>query len=81
MALGSLESHLHDSFHDEEPLDWNTRMVVICVLAKGLPYLHDEEKPSVIHRDLKTSNILLDEDFHPKFSDLKLQNLVQPERM
>ena len=53
MALGSLESHLYDGFHDEEPLDWNTKMVIICVAAKRLPYLHDEAKPIVIYRDLK----------------------------
>ncbi|ESW33691.1 hypothetical protein PHAVU_001G090800 [Phaseolus vulgaris] len=72
MALGSLESHLHDVSPDEEPLDWNTRMMIACGSAKGLHYLHDEAKPSVIYRDLKTSNILLDEDFHPKLSDFGL---------
>ncbi|BAT84764.1 hypothetical protein LR48_Vigan03g175400 [Vigna angularis] len=72
MALGSLESHLHDVSPDEEPLDWNTRMIIACGSAKGLHYLHDEAKPSVIYRDLKASNILLDEDFHPKLSDFGL---------
>ncbi|CAJ1789189.1 unnamed protein product [Sphenostylis stenocarpa] len=72
MALGSLESHLHDVSPDEEALDWNTRMMIACGSAKGLRYLHDEAKPSVIYRDLKTSNILLGEDFHPKLSDFGL---------
>ncbi|KHM99246.1 Serine/threonine-protein kinase PBS1 [Glycine soja] len=72
MALGSLESHLHDVSPDEEPLDWNTRMMIACGAAKGLNYLHHEAKPSVIYRDLKSSNILLDEGFHPKLSDFGL---------
>ncbi|KAK7311325.1 hypothetical protein RJT34_09386 [Clitoria ternatea] len=72
MALGSLESHLHDISPDEEPLDWNTRMIIASGAAKGLNYLHHEAKPSVIYRDLKSSNILLDKDFHPKLSDFGL---------
>lgn len=57
---------------DEDPLDWNTRMMIACGAAKGLNYLHNEAKPSVIYRDLKSSNILLDEGFHPKLSDFGL---------
>ncbi|TKY63018.1 Serine/threonine-protein kinase PBS1 [Spatholobus suberectus] len=72
MPLGSLESHLHDVSPDEDPLDWNTRMMIACGAAKGLNYLHNEAKPSVIYRDLKSSNILLDEGFHPKLSDFGL---------
>ncbi|KAG5083000.1 hypothetical protein JHK84_053038 [Glycine max] len=72
MALGSLESHLHDVSPDEEPLDWNTRMMIAFGAAKGLNYLHHEAKPSVIYRDLKSSNILLDEGFRPKLSDFGL---------
>lgn len=72
MPLGSLESHLHDIPPDEDPLDWNTRMMIACGAAKGLNYLHNEAKPSVIYRDLKSSNILLDEAFLPKLSDFGL---------
>ncbi|RDY05874.1 Serine/threonine-protein kinase PBS1, partial [Mucuna pruriens] len=72
MPMGSLESHLHDISPDENPLDWNTRMMIACGAAKGINYLHNEAKPSVIYRDLKSSNILLDEGFHPKLSDFGL---------
>ncbi|KAJ7971754.1 Kinase family protein [Quillaja saponaria] len=72
MPLGSLESHLHDLMPDEEPLDWNTRMKIAAGTAKGLNYLHHEANPPVIYRDLKSSNILLDEGFHPKLSDFGL---------
>ncbi|KAK9271674.1 hypothetical protein L1049_002037 [Liquidambar formosana] len=72
MALGSLEYHLHDIIPDKEPLDWNTRMMIAAGAAKGLDYLHNEADPPVIFRDLKSSNILLDEGFNPKLSDFGL---------
>lgn len=63
---------LADLSPDKEPLDWNTRMMIAAGAARGLNYLHHEAKPTVIYRDLKTSNILLDEGFHPKLSDFGL---------
>ncbi|KAH9625328.1 hypothetical protein KSS87_003625 [Heliosperma pusillum] len=55
-----------------EPLDWDTRMKIAAGAAKGVDYLHREAQPPVIFRDLKPSNILLDEGFHPKLSDFGL---------
>ncbi|CAN6469396.1 unnamed protein product [Victoria cruziana] len=75
MPLGSLEDHLHDLPPDKEPLDWNTRMKIAAGAAKGLEYLHDKANPPVIYRDLKSSNILLGEGFHPKLSDFGLAKL------
>ncbi|KAI8556432.1 hypothetical protein RHMOL_Rhmol05G0253000 [Rhododendron molle] len=80
MPLGSLEDHLHDSdCADISPgkkrLDWNTRMKIAAGAAKGLEYLHVKASPPVIYRDLKCSNILLDEDYHPKLSDFGLAKL------
>uniref|UniRef100_A0A803KWI5 Protein kinase domain-containing protein n=1 Tax=Chenopodium quinoa TaxID=63459 RepID=A0A803KWI5_CHEQI len=72
MPMGSLEAHLHDLPPDKEPLDWKTRMKIAAGAAKGVDYLHNEAKPSVIFRDLKPSNILLDNDFNPKLSDFGL---------
>lgn len=72
MPLGSLEAHLHDLPPDKEPLDWKTRMKIAAGAAKGVDYLHNEAKPSVIFRDLKPSNILLDNEFNPKLSDFGL---------
>lgn len=60
---------------DREPLDWNTRMKIAAGAAKGLEYLHDKANPPVIYRDLKSSNILLDEGYHPKLSDFGLAKL------
>ncbi|XP_021816394.1 serine/threonine-protein kinase PBS1 [Prunus avium] len=75
MPLGSLEDHLHDLPPDREPLDWNTRMKIASGAAKGLEYLHDKANPPVIYRDFKSSNILLEEGFHPKLSDFGLAKL------
>ncbi|EOA30232.1 hypothetical protein CARUB_v10013354mg [Capsella rubella] len=68
---GSLEEHLHG----HEPMDWTTRMQIAYGAAQGLDYLHDKTNPPVIYRDLKASNILLDDDFSPKLSDFGLHKL------
>ena len=60
---------------EKEPLDWNTRMKIAAGAARGLEYLHDKASPPVIYRDFKSSNILLDEGFHPKLSDFGLAKL------
>ncbi|CAK9176080.1 unnamed protein product [Ilex paraguariensis] len=72
MRLGSLEDHLHDLRPSTKRLDWNTRMKIAAGAAQGLEYLHDKMKPPVIYRDLKCSNILLGEGYHPKLSDFGL---------
>ncbi|XP_077226778.1 putative serine/threonine-protein kinase PBL26 [Tasmannia lanceolata] len=75
MSLGSLEDHLLDIAPDQKPLDWFTRMKIAAGAAKGLEYLHEKANPPVIYRDLKSSNILLDEEFNPKLSDFGLAKL------
>ncbi|KAJ7296143.1 hypothetical protein O6H91_Y141500 [Diphasiastrum complanatum] len=75
MPLGSLDDHLHDLQFEKEPLGWNTRMKIAAGAARGLEYLHDKASPPVIYRDLKSSNILLDEGYHPKLSDFGLAKL------
>ncbi|KAG0484299.1 hypothetical protein HPP92_008378 [Vanilla planifolia] len=60
----------------QEPLDWNARIKIAHGAAKGLAYLHDSADPPVIYRDLKSANILLDEDFNPKLSDFGLAKLA-----
>ncbi|KAH7281282.1 hypothetical protein KP509_36G039000 [Ceratopteris richardii] len=75
MALGCLEDHLHDLPPEKDSLDWSTRMKIAAGAARGLEYLHDKASPPVIYRDFKSSNILLDENFHPKLSDFGLAKL------
>lgn len=47
------------------PLDWHARMKIALGAARGLAYLHEDSSPRVIHRDFKSSNILLEHDFTP----------------
>ncbi|XP_038717532.1 probable serine/threonine-protein kinase PBL21 isoform X5 [Tripterygium wilfordii] len=75
MPMGSLEDHLFDLDPDKEPLSWNTRIKIAVGAARGLEYLHCKANPPVIYRDLKSANILLDNDFNPKLSDFGLAKL------
>lgn len=56
-------------------LDWETRLKIALEAAKGLEYLHEQVTPPVIHRDFKSSNILLDKNFRAKVSDFGLAKL------
>lgn len=60
---------------DKKPMDWFTRMKIASGAANGLEYLHDKANPPIIYRDLKPSNILLDENYEPKLSDFGLAKL------
>lgn len=75
MPLGSLDDHLHDLTMGSQRLDWSTRMKIAAGAAKGLEYLHEKASPPVIYRDLKCSNILLGQGYHPKLSDFGLAKL------
>lgn len=69
---GSVESHLHGIHQEYAPLDWGARLKIALGAARGLAYLHEDSSPRVIHRDFKSSNILLEHDFTPKVSDFGL---------
>ncbi|XP_037418606.1 cysteine-rich receptor-like protein kinase 10 [Triticum dicoccoides] len=56
-------------------IDWNNRRAIIEGIAQGLLYLHKHSRLRIIHRDLKASNILLDKDMNPKFSDFGLAKI------
>ncbi|XP_059634612.1 probable serine/threonine-protein kinase PBL21 [Cornus florida] len=75
MPRGSLEDHLFDIDTDKEPLGWSTRIKIAVGAARGLEYLHCKANPPVIYRDLKSANILLDNDFNAKLSDFGLAKL------
>ncbi|CAL4997731.1 unnamed protein product [Urochloa decumbens] len=71
MPNGSLDTIIFDPVKRQQ-LDWSKRFMIICGIARGLLYLHEESRLKVIHRDLKPSNVLLDEDMNPKISDFGL---------
>lgn len=78
MANGGLQEHLYPingSNNVSSSLDWDTRLCIALEAAKGLEYLHEHVSPPVIHRDFKSSNILLDRNFHAKVSDFGLAKL------
>ncbi|GMJ08596.1 hypothetical protein like AT3G58690 [Hibiscus trionum] len=78
MANGGLQEHLYPisgSNNINLKLDWETRLRIALEAAKGLEYLHEHVSPPVIHRDFKSSNILLDKNFHAKVSDFGLAKL------
>ncbi|KAL2636754.1 hypothetical protein AAZV13_06G015400 [Glycine max] len=66
---------IFDPHPDKEPLSWSTRMKIAVGAARGLEYLHCKADPPVIYRDLKSANILLDNEFNPKLSDFGLAKL------
>ena len=58
-------------------LDWTTRFNIIQGIGRGLIYLHRDSCLRIIHRDLKCSNILVDENMNPKISDFGLARTFQ----
>jgi len=72
---GSLWDQLHSCRKTE--LDWETRHEIAVGAAKGLEYLHHGYERPVIHRDVKSSNILLDEFLKPRIADFGLAKIVQ----
>ncbi|KAL6137894.1 hypothetical protein ACLB2K_063183 [Fragaria x ananassa] len=79
MTNGGLQEHLYPVSGGRNALstklDWETRLRIALEAAKGLEYLHEQVSPPVIHRDFKSSNILLDKTFHAKVSDFGLAKL------
>ncbi|KAJ1279452.1 hypothetical protein BS78_04G157900 [Paspalum vaginatum] len=77
---GNLEQWLHGDVGPVSPLTWENRMKIILGTAKGLMYLHEGLEPKVVHRDVKSSNILLDKHWNAKLSDFGLAKLLGSER-
>nr|XP_010933053.1 LRR receptor-like serine/threonine-protein kinase FEI 1 [Elaeis guineensis]XP_010933054.1 LRR receptor-like serine/threonine-protein kinase FEI 1 [Elaeis guineensis]XP_019709322.1 LRR receptor-like serine/threonine-protein kinase FEI 1 [Elaeis guineensis] len=73
---GSLDEVLHER---SEQLDWDARLNIIMGAAKGLAYLHHDCSPRIIHRDIKSSNILLDGNLEARVSDFGLAKLLEDE--
>ncbi|KAJ4846243.1 hypothetical protein Tsubulata_012562 [Turnera subulata] len=67
---GSLHSWLHDN--KSEKLNWKTRLRIAVDVANGLQYIHEHTRPRVVHKDIKSSNILLDSNMRAKIANFGL---------
>ncbi|XP_039158968.1 receptor-like protein kinase At3g21340 [Eucalyptus grandis] len=77
MVNGNLRQHLSEDH--PKVLTWSKRLQIAVDVAQGLDYLHNGCKPPIIHKDLKTTNILLNEDFRAKIADFGLSRTFATE--
>ncbi|KAL0743389.1 hypothetical protein Bca4012_084902 [Brassica carinata] len=76
MNNGNLEQWLHGDMNHQGHLTWEARIKVLVGTAKALAYLHEAIEPKVVHRDIKSSNILMNDNFDAKLSDFGLAKLL-----
>ncbi|XP_022715383.1 protein STRUBBELIG-RECEPTOR FAMILY 6-like isoform X2 [Durio zibethinus] len=73
---GSLHEFLHLSDEYSKPLIWNSRVKIALGTARALEYLHEVCSPSVVHKNIKSANILLDAELNPHLSDSGLATFI-----
>ncbi|CAK9181765.1 unnamed protein product [Ilex paraguariensis] len=75
MPSGTLQHHLHPPNKQSPTVNWGTRLRISLDCARALEFLHEHTMPSIIHRDFKCSNILLDQNFRAKVWDFGLAKI------
>lgn len=80
MENGSLDYWLHEKSDGASQLDWPTRLKIAQGASCGLAYMHQICEPHIVHRDIKSSNILLDSKFKAHVADFGLSRLILPYR-
>jgi Leucine-rich repeat (LRR) protein len=78
MENGSLDDWLHNKDNADSFLDWPTRLKIAKGAGRGLSYIHNTCNPNIVHRDVKSSNILLDREFNAYVADFGLARLILP---
>ncbi|KAI3749739.1 hypothetical protein L2E82_20355 [Cichorium intybus] len=78
ISNGNLHEKLHLLENDAKPLDWPSRLKIGIGIAKGLAWLHHNCNPRILHRNISSKCILLDDDFNPRISDFGLARLMNP---
>lgn len=78
MENGSLDYWLHEKADGASQLDWPTRLKIAQGASCGLAYMHQICEPHIVHRDIKSSNILLNEMFEAHVADFGLSRLILP---
>nr|XP_016486843.1 PREDICTED: protein STRUBBELIG-RECEPTOR FAMILY 6-like [Nicotiana tabacum] len=73
---GSLHDFLHLSDEESKPLAWNSRVKIALGAARALEYLHEVCSPLLVHKNIKSANILLDMELNPHLSDSGLASLI-----
>ncbi|KAG6541659.1 hypothetical protein Mapa_016924 [Marchantia paleacea] len=73
---GTLDDWIHNLPSGARPLDWDARMRIAEGVADSLAYLHDKVKPNVVHRNVRSSTVLLDNDFKPHLLGVGLVNMA-----
>lgn len=81
ISNGPLDRWLHHIPKGGRSLDWGMRIKVATSLAQGIAFLHDKVKPQVVHRDIRASNVLLDEEFGAHLMGVGLSKFVPWEAM
>nr|ASM47247.1 lysm-containing receptor kinase 21 [Parasponia rugosa] len=72
VEYGSLDLWLHENENENGKLNWKTRLRIAVDVANGLQYIHEHTRPRVVHKDIKSSNILLDANMRAKIANFGL---------
>ena len=78
LERGSLASVLSDD-EEAKKLDWNKTVNIVKGVVHALSYLHHDCSPAIVHRDIKSSNVLLDLEFEARISDFGTAKLLNPD--